>query len=115
MSIDWIIILPQILLAAGGFFIFCVGAFRKHRSSGSLFGMALIAVILAGGATIFTAPGPSQFAGMVEGAGYGRFFTFIITLITGIHMDTEKRKACPFPEEVVARAKEMLLDITPVI
>jgi len=37
------------------------------------------------------------------------------TMITGIHMDTERRKACPFPEEVVERAKALIVTITPVI
>lgn len=36
------------------------------------------------------------------------------TVITGIHMDTQARKACPFPDEVVARAKEMIVEIAPV-
>jgi len=36
------------------------------------------------------------------------------TVITGIHMDTQSRKACPFPDEVVTRAKELIVDITPV-
>ena len=36
------------------------------------------------------------------------------TVITGIHMDTQARKACPFPDEVVLRAKEMIVDIAPV-
>lgn len=36
------------------------------------------------------------------------------TVITGIHMDTQRRKACPFPDEVVARAREMIVEITPV-
>ncbi len=36
------------------------------------------------------------------------------TLITGIHMDTQIRKSCPFPDEVVARAEELVVEITPV-
>jgi acyl-CoA thioester hydrolase len=36
------------------------------------------------------------------------------TVITGIHMDTQRRKACPFPDEVVTRAKELIVEITPV-
>lgn len=36
------------------------------------------------------------------------------TVITGLHMDTQIRKACPFPDEVVVRAKEMIVEITPV-
>jgi acyl-CoA thioester hydrolase len=37
------------------------------------------------------------------------------TMITGIHMDTQARKACPFPDEVVTRAEEMIVEITPVV
>jgi acyl-CoA thioester hydrolase len=37
------------------------------------------------------------------------------TVITGIHMDTHARKACPFPDEVVTQAKEMIVEITPVV
>ncbi len=36
------------------------------------------------------------------------------TIITGVHMDTEIRKACPFPEEVIERAKGMIVDIVPI-
>jgi len=81
---DWLAILPQLLLTAGGFIVFCVGAFSRKGSSGLLFGVALVAVCLAGLATIFHQSGASQFLRMVEVAGYGRFFTFLITLITAI-------------------------------
>jgi acyl-CoA thioester hydrolase len=37
------------------------------------------------------------------------------TMITGVHMDTLARKACPFPSEVVERAKGMIVEITPVV
>ena len=37
------------------------------------------------------------------------------TVITGIHMDTQARKACPFPGEVVARAQGMIVEITPLV
>jgi acyl-CoA thioester hydrolase len=37
------------------------------------------------------------------------------TLITGVHMDTETRKACPFPEEILASGLEMVVDYTPVM
>ena len=36
------------------------------------------------------------------------------TVITGIHMDTQDRKACPFPDELVERARGMIVEITPV-
>jgi acyl-CoA thioester hydrolase len=37
------------------------------------------------------------------------------TVITGLHMDTQSRKACPFPEEVIQRAKRQIVEVTPVI
>ncbi len=81
---DWLAILPQLLLTAGGFIVFCVGAFWRKHSSGLLFGIALVAVCLAGGATLLLQPKAPQFLRMLEVAGYGRFFTFLITLITAI-------------------------------
>ena len=37
------------------------------------------------------------------------------TLITGVYMDTETRKACPFPGEILANGLEMIVDYTPVM
>lgn len=37
------------------------------------------------------------------------------TLITGVHMDTRRRKACPFPDEIVSRAQALIVAIHPVI
>ena len=37
------------------------------------------------------------------------------TLITGIHMDTQTRRASPFPEDVVAGASRMIVEITPIL
>jgi NADH-quinone oxidoreductase subunit N len=82
--IDWISILPQLLLAGGGFIVFCVGAFWRKHSAGLLFGIALLAVCAAGLATILHQPEAPQFLRMIEVTGYGRFFTFLITLITAI-------------------------------
>ncbi|HJV63843.1 MAG TPA: thioesterase family protein [Albitalea sp.] len=31
-----------------------------------------------------------------------------VTTLLGVHMDTQARKACPFPEEIVAHARERL-------
>jgi len=31
------------------------------------------------------------------------------TTLTGVHMDTRLRKACPFPEEILQRAREMIV------
>jgi NADH-quinone oxidoreductase subunit N len=81
MEVHWIDLFPQILLAAGGFFIFCVGAFWKARSSQFLFGMAIVAVLAAGISTTLGSK-TTQFAGMLEVGGYGRLFTLLFILIT---------------------------------
>ena len=81
MEFHWIDLLPQILLTAGGFFIFCVGAFWKARSSQLLFGMAIVTVLAAGIGTILGSK-ILQFAGMLEVGGYGRLFTLLFILIT---------------------------------
>lgn len=36
------------------------------------------------------------------------------SLITGVHMDTQARKACPFPPEILERGRAMIVDIQPV-
>lgn len=33
-----------------------------------------------------------------------------VTILTGIHMDTQTRVACPFPEEIRVRGKEMIVE-----
>jgi len=33
-----------------------------------------------------------------------------VAVMTGIHLDAETRRACPFPEEVVARGREMIIE-----
>jgi acyl-CoA thioester hydrolase len=37
------------------------------------------------------------------------------TVISGVHMDTKLRKVCPFPEEIIERAKQLIVEITPVV
>jgi NADH-quinone oxidoreductase subunit N len=81
MEFHWIDLFPQILLTAGGFLIFCVGAFWKARSSPFLFGMAIVAVLAAGIDTMLGSK-TSQFGGMLEVGGYGRLFTLLFILIT---------------------------------
>jgi len=82
--IAWFSILPHLILAAGGFSIFCLGAFWRPRSAGVLSGLALIAVFLAGAGVFLTTPEEPQFLGMLEVQGYGRFFTVLIIVITGL-------------------------------
>jgi len=86
MQPNWVDILPLILLAGGGFLVFCLGDFWKGRPQGLLFGVALATAIAAGAATVLFRPEQPQFLKMVETGGYGRFFTFLLTLITALSL-----------------------------
>jgi acyl-CoA thioester hydrolase len=33
-----------------------------------------------------------------------------VTVITGVHMDMKTRRACPFPEEIATRGKEVVIE-----
>ncbi len=33
-----------------------------------------------------------------------------VTILTGVHMDTQSRMACPFPEEIMAHGKAMIVE-----
>jgi NADH-quinone oxidoreductase subunit N len=82
MQPNWLDILPLLLLAGGGFLVFCIGGFWKKRPQEVLFGMALAAAIAAGAVTLLINPEQPHFLKMLETAGYGRFFTFLLSLIT---------------------------------
>ena len=82
--LDWLSILPHLILAGGGFLLLCVGAFGKRVSSGHLFALALITVCLAGAASVWVVPAAPHFLGMLEVKGYGRFFTFLFSVISGL-------------------------------
>lgn len=86
MQPNWVDILPQLFLAGGGFLIFCLGGFWKRRPQGLLFGVALTTAIAAGAAAILFEPGEPQFLKMLETGGYGRFFTFLLSLITTLSL-----------------------------
>jgi NADH-quinone oxidoreductase subunit N len=86
MQSSWVDILPLILLAGGGFLVFCLGGFWKGRPQGLLFGVALAAAIAAGAAAVLLKPDQTQFLRMVETGGYGRFFTFLLSLITTLSL-----------------------------
>ncbi|HVP79543.1 MAG TPA: NADH-quinone oxidoreductase subunit N [Thermodesulfobacteriota bacterium] len=81
MQLAWIDLLPQILLAGGGFLIFCLGGFWKKRPQGLLFGVALAVAIGSGAAALLLEPREPRFLSMFETGGYGRFFTLLISLI----------------------------------
>jgi NADH-quinone oxidoreductase subunit N len=80
--IDWLSILPHMVLAGGGFLLFCIGAFLRPRSPGVLLGAALLAVLSAAAGVLLITPETNLFLEMLEVRGYGRFFAFVICAIT---------------------------------
>jgi acyl-CoA thioester hydrolase len=34
-------------------------------------------------------------------------------MLTGVHIDTEARKSCPFPQDILARGKSLVREYTP--
>jgi len=34
-------------------------------------------------------------------------------MLTGVHIDTEQRRSCPFPQEILARGQSLVRDYTP--
>jgi acyl-CoA thioester hydrolase len=37
------------------------------------------------------------------------------TVISGVHLDTQLRRVCPFPKEIIERAQQLIVEITPVV
>ncbi len=86
MQPHWIDILPLLLLAGGGFVVFCIGGFWKRRPQELLFCLALATAIAAGATTLLSSPEQPQFLRMVETGGYARYFTFLLSLITTLSL-----------------------------
>jgi NADH-quinone oxidoreductase subunit N len=86
MPPNWIDILPLLLLAGGGLIVLCLGGFWRRRPEDLVFGSALVLSIAAGLATLLIPPGQGSFLRMVETGGYGRFFTFLLILITTLSL-----------------------------
>jgi NADH-quinone oxidoreductase subunit N len=84
MPPNWLVILPQLLLAAGGLVIFCVGAFWRRRPTALLFVLALVAVLGAGLTVILFCPGSPVFESMLVQGGFSRFFTLLFLGITAL-------------------------------
>ncbi len=66
--------------------ILCIGAFWKKRPSALLYGIALVAVFLVGNLAVFWPARTPHFLNQLEAGGVGRYFTFLISLITGISL-----------------------------
>jgi len=86
MQPHWMDILPLLLLAGGGFLIFCVGGIWRRRPEGLLFGIALTAAIAAMMTALLVRPEQMQFLMMLETGTYGRFLAILISLITTLSL-----------------------------
>jgi NADH-quinone oxidoreductase subunit N len=86
MKPDWLALLPLILLSGGGFLILCIGAFWKKHPPNLLYGIALVTVFFAGDVTVFWPAQTPNFLLQLEAGGFGRYFTLLIALITGISL-----------------------------
>jgi NADH-quinone oxidoreductase subunit N len=95
MHTDWFAILPQMILAGGGLFIFCFGAFWRNRPGDLLFALALLAAIGAGTAEFFTAPESAAFSGMLYTGIYAKFFSVLFSFITVITLLFMRQYAIP--------------------
>ncbi len=86
MQPHWMDILPLLLLAGGGFIVFCIGGFWKRRPQELLFCLALATAIAAAATALLSSPEQPQFLRMVETGGYARYFTFLLSLITTLSL-----------------------------
>ncbi len=82
MNCEWAAIVPQAFLIAGGFLIFCAGAFWAKRPSWFLFALAVAATAGCGLSVVTAIPDSPDFCGMVDAGEYGRFFVLVLSLIT---------------------------------
>jgi NADH-quinone oxidoreductase subunit N len=84
MTPDWLVLLPYLILAAGGTLVFCLGAVRGKRPGGAgfLYLLSLLTAVAAGVSVLVTAPGAAVFDGMLDGGPFAQFFIFLICAIT---------------------------------
>ncbi len=80
MASDWLILIPYILLAGGGFFIFCAGISRR-KASGLYFAVAVASVLAAAVFTLSYTPADTGFQAMIDAGAYARFFVVLVCLI----------------------------------
>lgn len=116
MQPEWIVLLPYILLAGGGTVVFILGALRAGRSSGPLFGLAVLVSIGAGIAAAFLRPAPATFTNLLILDDFSRFYMLLFAAITAIVLlyswqYTEKRNFSgdEFPGIVLFTALGMML------
>ncbi len=84
MESTWIVIFPEILIAAGGLLIFCTGAFWPRRPGELLFFLALVFVVGAIAASVFAPMTGMSLSGMLDSENYARLFSTLIFSIAFI-------------------------------
>jgi NADH-quinone oxidoreductase subunit N len=77
MPSDLVSLLPQILLAAAGLAVFCLGAFWRGRPRHLLFVVALAGAASAWGAAWVPSGAPFSLNHLIDPGGAGRYFTLI--------------------------------------
>ena len=78
MQSTWIVIFPEILIAAGGLLIFCAGAFWRRRPEKLLFFLALIFLTGAVAASASAPMAGMSLSGMLDSEGYTRIFSVLV-------------------------------------
>jgi NADH-quinone oxidoreductase subunit N len=81
MPPNWTILLPHMILAAGGFLIWCAPIVNV-RGSVMLFWIAAAAAAGSGASALLCAAAGPSFQGMLDGSGYARYFQVLISAIT---------------------------------
>ncbi len=116
MQSEPILLLPYILLAAGGTVIFSLGALRPGRSVGALFGLAVLFTIGSGIAAALLRPVSTPVDNLLSFDGFSRFYMMLFDAITAIVLlyswrYTEKRNFAgdEFPGIVLFAALGMML------
>jgi NADH-quinone oxidoreductase subunit N len=84
MESTWIVIFPEILIAAGGLLIFCTGAFWPRRPGKLLFLFALVFVAGAIAASVSAPMAGMSLSGMLDSENYARLFSTLIFSIAFI-------------------------------
>ena len=116
MQPEWLLLLPYILLAGGGTIVFSLGALRPGRSSGALFGLAVLTCIGVGTAAAFLQPAPESFMYLLALDGFSRFYMLLFAAIAAIVLlfswqYTERRhfSGDEFPGVILFAALGMIL------
>ena len=116
MQPEWLLLLPYILLAGGGTIVFSLGALRPGRSSGALFGLAVLTCIGVGTAAAFLQPAPESIMYLLARDGFSRFYMLLFAAIAAIVLlfswqYTERRhfSGDEFPGVILFAALGMIL------